>query len=143
MKAIVVGAFVVATFALVGSRALAQEVIPAPDPAGSAKTDGGAGVQAGQQTPPATDSSRGNPATYGVYGAPTPGYSGGYYYPYYAHPYYPSPYYPPYPYYRRYPGVAVGVGPYGDVGVGVGRRVGVNVWGPHGGVRVGRMYIGW
>ena len=45
------------------------------------------------------------------------------------------------PYY--YPGVAVGVGPYGNVGVGVGRRVGVDVWGPLGAVRVGRIGVGW
>ncbi len=42
-----------------------------------------------------------------------------------------------------FPGVAVGVRPYGNVDVGVGRRIGVGVWGPHGGVRVGRIYVGW
>ncbi len=71
------------------------------------------------------------PAPYGTY------YPGGYYYP---RPGYWSGYY--YPRYY-YPGVTVGVGPYGNVGVGVGRRVGVDVWGPYGGVRVGRLYVGW
>jgi len=41
------------------------------------------------------------------------------------------------------PGVAVGVRPYGNVNVGVGRRVGVDVCGPHGAVRVGRIFVGW
>jgi hypothetical protein len=55
-----------------------------------------------------------------------------------------GPYYPRYGYwYGRYPGVGVGVWPYGDVDVRVGRRVGVDVWGPYGGVRVGRIYVGW
>jgi len=57
----------------------------------------------------------------------------------------PLPYLYPQPgyWYGAYPGVAVGVRPYGNVNVGVGRRVGVDVWGPHGAVRVGRTYIGW
>ena len=42
-----------------------------------------------------------------------------------------------------YPGTAVGVGPYGNVSVDVGRRVSVDVAGPHGTVRVGRLCIGW
>ena len=55
-----------------------------------------------------------------------------------------GPYYPRYGYsYGRYPGVGVGVSPYGDVDVRAGRRVGVGVWGPYGGVRVGRIYVGW
>jgi hypothetical protein len=37
----------------------------------------------------------------------------------------------------------VGVRPYGNVDVGVGQRIGVGVWGPHGGVRVGRVFVGW
>jgi hypothetical protein len=41
------------------------------------------------------------------------------------------------------PPVAVGVRPYGDVHVGVGRRIEVNVWGGHGGVRVGPIAVGW
>jgi hypothetical protein len=69
----------------------------------------------------------------------------------YAHSYYPAygyygyrAYYPRYGYWGGYyPGVAVGVWPYGNVEVGVGRRVGVNVWGPRGAVRVGRIYVGW
>ena len=68
------------------------------------------------------------------------GYS---YYPPYGYYGYRS-YYPRYGYWRGYyPGVAVGVWPYGNVDVGVGRRVGVGVWGPHGGVRVGRIFVGW
>jgi hypothetical protein len=80
-----------------------------------------------------------NPPVYQSY------YPGGYYYP--GAGYYDS--YPGY-YYGRpgywngyYPGVAVGVGPYGNVNVGVGGRVGVDVWGPHGGVRVGGIRVGW
>ena len=61
--------------------------------------------------------------------------------------YYPAPGYYDHPGPRTwrgyYPGVAVGVAPYGRVGVGVGRRVGVDVWGPHGAVRVGRIHVGW
>jgi hypothetical protein len=64
--------------------------------------------------------------------ASPPNYSGPYYY-------YPAPGY----WTGYYPGTVVGVGPYGNVNVGVGRRVGVDVWGPHGGVRVGRIYVGW
>jgi hypothetical protein len=53
-------------------------------------------------------------------------------------------YYPPAAYWTgRYPGVGVGVRPYGNVNVGVGRRIGVDVWGPYGSVRVGRIFIGW
>ena len=69
------------------------------------------------------------------------GYS---YYPSYGYYGYRS-YYPRYGYWGGYffPGVAVGVRPYGNVDVGVGRRIGVGVWGPHGGVRVGRIFVGW
>jgi hypothetical protein len=67
--------------------------------------------------------------------------------PGYAYPGYYGPYaYPGYyrGYYRGYyPGVPVVVGPYGNVNVGVGRRVGVDVWGGHGSVRVGRIGVGW
>jgi hypothetical protein len=59
----------------------------------------------------------------------------GSYYPGAAY-YYPDPYWAGY-----YPGVAVGVWPYGNVYAG--RRVGVDIWGPHGSVRVGRMRVGW
>jgi hypothetical protein len=76
-------------------------------------------------SPPVAVEGSDAPATYDGYNSyPGPVYWNGYYRPY-------------------YPGVAVGVGPYGNVGVGVGRRVGVDVWGPHGGVRVGRIYVGW
>jgi hypothetical protein len=68
--------------------------------------------------------------------------------PVYASPYYPrygyGPYYPGYGYWSGYyPGVAVGVWPYGNVDVNAGRRVAVGVAGPHGAVRVGRIYVGW
>jgi hypothetical protein len=72
------------------------------------------------QAPLAIAESYDNPAYYGGYYYPAPGYWTGY-----------------------YPGVAVGVRPYGNVNVGVGRRIGVDVWGPHGGVRVGRIWVGW
>jgi hypothetical protein len=165
---------VAATMALVGLRALAQEIVATPDPVGGARIDARAGVRPGapagskannwryrqfdgrwwywtpqnrwmwysddgrwvdfdaNQAPTAVDQS-GNPPAYQGYvpGAgyydPGPGY-------YYRAPGYWSGY---------YPGVAVGVGPYGNVGVGVGRRVGVDVWGPHGAVRVGRLNVGW
>ncbi len=60
------------------------------------------------------------------YAAPRPGY------------YAPAPGAPIYT-----PGVAVGVRPYAGVNVGVSRRIGVDVWGPHGSVRVGRIFVGW
>ena len=50
-------------------------------------------------------------------------------------------YYGPAP--APYPGVAVGVRPLGSVNVNVGRRIGVDVCGPHGSVRVGRIFVGW
>ena len=65
----------------------------------------------------------------GYYPAPYDGY----YYPYDSGPGYGTGY---------YPGVAVGVWPYG-VNVGVGPRVGVGVWGPRGAVRICRIYVGW
>ncbi len=37
----------------------------------------------------------------------------------------------------------IGARPYGSVNVGVGRRIGVDVYGPHGSVRVGRIFVGW
>ena len=85
--------------------------------------------------PPAADQSA--PLAEGYYGD----YSGPVYYPYSG----PAYYYPGPGYWGRYyyPGVAVGVGPYGSVGVGVGPRLGVDVWGPHGGVRVGGLHVGW
>ena len=57
----------------------------------------------------------------------------------------PAPgYYPAQGYWAGYyPGVGVSTGPYGNVGVGVGQRIGVDVSGPHGGVRVDRIYVGW
>jgi hypothetical protein len=85
------------------------------------------------QAPLAVDQSSNPPVYQGYY----PG--GGYYYPgpgyYYGAPGYWGRYY--------YPGVAVGVRPYGNVNVGVGGRVGVDVWGPHGAVRVGGIHVGW
>ena len=72
------------------------------------------------RAPPAVAENYDNPAYDGGYYYPAPGYWTGY-----------------------YPGVAVGVRPYGNVNVGVGRRIGVDVWGPHGGVRVGRIWVGW
>jgi hypothetical protein len=82
-------------------------------------------------TPPAAPQSDAGPvpydAHYAVPGYPPPGY------------YYPGGYWGGY----YYPGVAVGVRPYGNVNVAVGPRVGVSVWGPHGGVRVGRINVGW
>ena len=160
-------------FILVGSRVLAQEVIATPDPIGAMQTEAGAGINADAPShsnpatnataapaadqwryrwfdghwwywtpqnrwmwysndghwvefdvnhgPSTADRSDGNPATYdGYHNYPGGGYWSGY-----------------------YPGVAVGVRPYGNVNVGVGRRIGVDVWGDHGAVRVGGIYVGW
>jgi len=86
---------------------------------------------AANPTPPVAAPTE-NPATYDDSYAPNYGYYGY------------RGYYPSYGYgYGYYPDVAVGVRPYGNVDVGVGRRVGVGVWGPHGAVRVGRIYVGW
>jgi hypothetical protein len=171
MRAVTICMAVVVTFALVGLRVLAQEIIATPDPIGGTKTEAGAGINPSGTTqsspaanaiaapaadqwryrrfdgrwwywtpqkrwmwysddghwvqfdanhsPPAADRSDANPARYDGY-YPAPGYWAGY-----------------------YPGVAVGVRPYGNVNVGVGRRIGVDVSGPHGAVRVGRIYVGW
>ena len=153
MRTLIIGTAVVVTLALLGARALGQEAIATPNPVAEAQAGG---VDAGDPAQPPVakgpDSWRyrwqdgrwwyWTPAKrwmwYGdgqwVYFEPTPA-------PYTVHQ--PGYVYPGYyaPYYR--PGVAVGVGPYGNVGVGVGRRVGVDVWGGHGGVRVGRIGVGW
>jgi hypothetical protein len=155
-------AVVVATLALVCSRVMAQEVVPAPDPIGGTKTDAVIGGRTDVPPPPSpsaaapTDDSwryrrydgrwwfwspqnrwlwYSNDGRWVVFNDnPTPAA------PYRAH-YYPSPQYPTPGYYG--PGVVVGARPYGNVNVGVGRRVGVDVWGSHGAVRVGRIYVGW
>jgi hypothetical protein len=174
MKTALLCAAAAALLALAGLHALAQEMVPAPEPIAGAKVDANVPAPAG----PAADATIGPTKSdwrYRWYNGrwwywmpqnrwmwyadnrhwvafdannPPPavrthGYPhsyGGYHY------YYPGPgYYYPGPGYSAgyYPGVGVGVGPYGSVGVGVGRRVSVDVRGPHGGVRVGRIFVGW
>jgi hypothetical protein len=173
MRTIILYGALAVTIALAGARLLAQEMIATPDPVGGAQVQTGANVSPGvpTQSGPAADRWRyrqfngrwwywtpqkrwmwysddgrwvefdpnhGPPVAVQGDGNP-PGYGGYYYAPGPGYYYYPGPRY----WSGYYPGVAVGVGPYGDVGVGVGRRVGVDVWGPHGGVRVGRIHVGW
>jgi hypothetical protein len=164
MRAKIICTVVAAIWAMVGLRALAQEIVPTPDPVGAAHANAVAGPTTdnwryrwhegrwwywtpqnrwlwysddgrwigydANQPPPAADQSPA-PAGYQAY-YPSPGYS------------YPVPgYYPGYWRGYYYPGVAVGVRPYGNINVDVGPRIGVGVWGPHGGVHVGRIYVGW
>ena len=157
MRTLLIGAAVVVTLALIGSRTLGQEAIATPNPVAAAQAGPAGGVHAGD---PAQASVLAGPDGWryrwsdGRWGYWTPAkrwlwYNGdGQWVEFEPVPapnavYRPAYVYPGYyrPYYR--PGVAVGVGPYGNVGVGVGRRVGVDVWGPHGAVRVGRIGVGW
>jgi hypothetical protein len=162
MRATIFSAAVAAIFVLVCGRVLAQEVIPAPDPIGGTQTDAGAGIKIAVPPPPSPSANapldnnwryqqhngrwwywtpenrwlwygnNGRWVEFNQFQGPTV--------PYRAY-YSPSPYSPAPGYY--YPRVPVSVRPYGNVNVGVGRRVGVDVWGPHGAVRVGRIYVGW
>ena len=160
MRTLIVCMALVAGFAVVGSRIRAQEIVPTPDPIGGVPSDAAAGVPPGAPVPPGSDTNSwryrwhegrwwywtpqnrwmwysddgrwvpfdaNNPsATHparvpdGRYHAPATPYWAGY-----------------------YPGVAVGVRPPENVNLAVGRRVGVDVYGPHGAVRVGRICVGW
>jgi hypothetical protein len=173
MRALTTCLAVAIMLGLAGVYVLAQEIIAAPDPIGGTRTEAGTNAAAGVPAPssPAPNAAAAsNPDSWRYrwfsgrwwYWTPQnrwmwysddgqwvpfdanhmppvaaqsavnpPGYQGEYYY---TGPGYWTGY---------YPGVGVGVGPYGNVNVGVGRRVGVDVWGPHGGVRVGRIYVGW
>jgi hypothetical protein len=129
MRSLKVFAVLAAIFVATASFVLAQEAIATPAPTAVAAAPSYVQPVAGY---------------YRAY-VPPRGY---YYYPrprYYT--YYPgsSYYYCPDYGYRSgyYPGVRVWARPYGDVGVRVGPRVGVNVWGPNGQVRVGRIVVGW
>ncbi len=157
MRTLLIGAAVVLTLALIGSHTLGQEVIPTPNAVEGTQADAAGGVDAGDPTQASVvtgpDSWRyrwfggrwwywtpakrwmwynsdGQWVEFEPSPAPYTVYQPGYVYPGYYRPYYS-------------PGVAVDVRPYGNVGVGVGRRVGVDVWGSHGAVRVGRIGIGW
>ena len=162
-------AMMIVSLAMLGSYALAQEVITTPSPAGGAANNGHVSASASDQahSAPATDAAAHQNANRwryrwenGRWWYWTPQnrwlwYSDdGQWIPYDSNHapqaveqsndrgVYDNSSYTGYgPGYR--PGVAVGVSPYGDVGVGVGRRVGVDVCGPHGAVRVGRIYVGW
>jgi hypothetical protein len=160
MRAKIVGTAAAALLALMGIGALAQELVATPDAIGGAPSN--AGIQPG--APPAFSANGSaneswryrwfqgrwwywTPENHWMWytsdrrwvdfsavpnaGAGDPIAGAGYY----AGPYYAGP--------RYYPGVAVGVLPYGNVNVGVGARIGVDVCGPHGGVRVGRIAVGW
>jgi hypothetical protein len=162
MRAKIIGTAVFAIIAMVGL-ALAQETIGTPPPAAAPKSDVGVGVRAGEsqmpagptandwryrwfegrwwywtpqnrwmwygddgrwidfdanQAPLAIERNDASPVYQGYY-------PGGYYYPwpgyYYRAPRYWNGYY--------YPGYYSGVG--------------VDVWGPHGAVRAGRVRVGW
>jgi hypothetical protein len=160
MKALIVCMAAVVGAAIVASRIQAQEIVPTPDPIGGTPGDAAAGVPPGAPVPAGqaangwryrwyegrwwywtpqnrwmwysddgrwVDFGANNPPAANL--APVP---------------YRSYYPPAAPYWAGYyPGVAVGVSPYGNVNVAVGRRVGVDVYGPHGGVRVGRIAVGW
>jgi hypothetical protein len=155
MRTLLTGIAVVLILALMGSRTFGQEVIPAPNAVEGTQAGAADGVNAAD---PAQQSVVTGPDSWRYR------WSGGrwwYWTPAKRWMWYngdgqwvestptPSPYrvyQPVYPGYHRpyyYPGVAVGVRPYGDVGVAVGRRVGVDVWGGHGAVRVGRIGVGW
>ena len=162
MRTIIVCMAIVVTLALIGVSLLAQEIVPTPDPIGGrnlmrvpAPTCASpfhpvrrpmppplqaqiAGATAGMTVVGGTGRRRNAGCGTATTGAgwsstettspcdqsgdvqPPPGYWSGY-----------------------YPGTAVGVGPYGNVNVDVGRRVSVDVAGTHGTVRVGRLCIGW
>jgi hypothetical protein len=167
---------------LVACQALAQELVPTPEPSGAAKVEADAGAKAAAHAhsipmPSAPTDLAANRWRYrwanGHWWYWTPQNRWMWYndegkwvdfdrnsaplvvaqadnVPVYPSPYYPrydyeyGAYYPGYGYWRGYyPGVAVGVWPYGNVGVNVGRRIAVGVEGPHGAVRVGRIYVGW
>lgn len=157
MRTLFIGTAIVLTLALAGSRTLGQEVIATPNAvekpqAGAA--DGVIAVDPAQASVVAgpngwryrwsdgrwwywTPAKRwmwynDNKQWVDFEPTPTPHTV---YRPRHVYPGYYRPYY--------YPGVAVGVRPYGNVDVGVGHRVRVNVWGGHGSVRVGRIAIGW
>lgn len=157
MRTLLIGTAVLVSLALIGSRTLGQEAIATPNPVAAAQAGAAGGVNAGDpaQAPLVTGpdgwryrwsggrwwywtpakrwlwyNGDGQWVEFEPAPAPYAVYRPGYVYPGYYRPYY-------------YPGVAVGVWPYGNVGVGVGRRVGVDVWGPHGAVRVGRIGVGW
>jgi hypothetical protein len=160
------------TFALVGARVLAQELIATPDPVGGTQVEAGAGTNAGVKShsnparnataAPAADQWRyrwsdghwwywtpqnrwlwyndGRWVEFDANHSPTMADRGDVNPA--THDAYPN--YPGYGYWSgAYPGVAVGVRPCGNVNVGVGQRIGVDVAGGHGAVRVGRIYIGW
>jgi hypothetical protein len=150
---------VVAGTAILGSRIQAQELVPTPDPIGGVRSDAAAAIPPGTPVPPGpntegwryrwyegrwwywtpenrwmwySDDGRwvafeaSHPPAANAAPMPDARYLG-----------------PGVPYTAGYPGVAVGVRPYGNVNVAVGRRVGVDVYGPHGSVRVGRIFVGW
>jgi hypothetical protein len=170
MRSLVLCSLVAVVLALLGTWVLAQELVPTPDPVGGAKSPAGPATSAGATARPNANPEQwryrwfngrwwywtpqnrwmwygddGRWVQFDPTQPPAPAVQGGeapaVYYSYPA----PGYYYSPGPAYWAgyYPGVAVGVGPYGSVGVGVGRRIGVDVWGPHGGVRVGRIQVGW
>jgi hypothetical protein len=141
-------------FALLGARALAQELMPTPDPISAAPP--GAGVNAGAPSPsspatnaaaPAADqwryrwfdhrwwywtpqnrwlwySNNGQWVEFDASHSPPAAAGSGY-----------SS--------GNYPGVAVAARAYGNAHVAVGQRIGVDTAGGHGAVRVGRIFVGW
>lgn len=160
MKALIVGLAALTGNIVFGSLAHAQEMVPVPDSIGGKPSDAAAAVPPGASLPPGpngeswryrqyegrwwywtpenrwmwhSDEGRwinfdANQPSAGNSARPSDG----------RHPAAVAPYWTDY-----HPGVAVGVRPWGNVNVAVGRRVGVDVCGPHGAVRVGRIFVGW
>jgi hypothetical protein len=153
MKRTVISIAVIGAIAI-GSRTWGQEVVAPPEPmAPAAASDG---VQTKLPAPPdqwryrwfegrwwywtpdhrwMRYNDNGQWVMYEPPPAPNLAYRPGYVYPGYYHPYRYR--------YHYYPGVYVGVWPYENVSVGVGRRIGVDVWGGRGWVRVGPIGVGW
>jgi hypothetical protein len=157
MKAFFLIAAATVALAIVGLRVPAQEIVPTPDPVGGSKTDAGVPVPPGPAASATAGAAKDN-WRYRWYGGRwwywTPQNRWLWYNdagqwaefsPKQAPPAVAQERYSPAPGYWTgyYPGVGVGVAPYGNVSVGVGRRIGVDVSGPHGSVRVGRICVGW
>jgi hypothetical protein len=157
MRALIVCMAAIVGIAVVGSRIQAQEIVPTPDPIGGTRSDAAAGIAPGAPVPSSPDANSWRYRWYeGRWWYWTPQNRWIWYSndgrwvdfdannPPAASIPHRSYYLPAAPYgTNSYPDVAVGVRPFGDVNVAVGSRVGVDVYGPHGSVRVGRIFVGW
>jgi len=160
MRALIIALTAIAGSVVLGSLAQAQELVPVPDSIGGKPSDAAAGVPPGAPLSPGSDAEswryrqhegrwwywtpENRWMWYGSDGRwmnfeanqPSPAHAAGA--PNARSPAVVTPYWTGY-----HPGTAVDVRPWGNVNVAVGRRVGVDVCGPHGAVRVGRISIGW